>query len=530
MKIKYILTFGFLWYNIVAAELVPVSTAIARKPIHIPVKTLAREGSAIDQAFSNKQRRLERGYIQHSSNNSSTPDVLLYNDFGQIYLAEISVGTPPQNFTVIVDTQSSDLWIPSIQCDSRMCRNHTFNSSASSTFQPFNKTIPYGYYYGSNSINGSYARDTITIGGLVVHNQPFVLASRVDPDLIAHDARHRQKYKGKASVEGVLGLGFPNMIQSDEIKDNQNLSDPLLYRLAKENLIPERVFSIETFATTRDLAVVGRSLEGWTGELTLGGVNPDRFSGDVLYASVPAVSLDNNITTPPEHALWLVQTVSFGVSEMSNKTDSIDNNKNSTDNSTVSLIPATAKYTMIDTGTSMSYIGSYYAKQMLQAISGNKDGFELDTDTGCYLLDCGLIHSGKQIEINLIQRQEEEQQRSQTAVRNYTATATTTMRNTKKLRVTIPVKNLIQPQHVGEYITGKDDTCIFSLCSWPSISEEEEDDEYVKNDKTDDKDTDVPLFIFGDSVLRSIYLVFDSERSQVGFASPVGSNTTVSLV
>lgn len=88
------------------------------------------------------------------------------------YFADISIGTPPQNFTVVPDTGSSNLWVYSKKCYAVPCWYHTtYDAKSSSTYVKDGEK--FDITYGSGSIGGTVSKDTVVFGDSIATDFGF---------------------------------------------------------------------------------------------------------------------------------------------------------------------------------------------------------------------------------------------------------------------------------------------------------------------------------------------------------------------
>lgn len=96
------------------------------------------------------------------------------------YFGQISLGTPPQSFSVMFDTGSSDLWVPGFSC--RTCGQHRpFNRPLSTTFRETGESFT--GLYGSGDSFGVIGEDVITMGSYSVPDLAFAVITNETGDI-----------------------------------------------------------------------------------------------------------------------------------------------------------------------------------------------------------------------------------------------------------------------------------------------------------------------------------------------------------
>ncbi|KAG5222528.1 cyprosin [Salix suchowensis] len=213
-----------------------------------PVESISKEHGGVPAA-SKKYYHLGE---------SETDIVSLKNYLDAQYYGEIAIGTPPQTFTVIFDTGSSNLWVPSSKCYfSLACYFHSKYKSSASTTYVKNGTSA-AIHYGTGSISGFFSEDNVQVGDIVVKNQDFIEATK-EPGVTFLAAK----------FDGLLGLGFQEISVGKAV--------PVWYNMVNQGLVKEPVFSFW----------LNRNVEGEEGgEIVFGGVDPNHYKGEHTYVPV----------------------------------------------------------------------------------------------------------------------------------------------------------------------------------------------------------------------------------------------------
>ncbi|CAB1341508.1 unnamed protein product [Coregonus sp. 'balchen'] len=253
--------------SITIALLIAHSSAIIRIPLH-KTRSMRRLMSDNGMSFEQLQDMAKTVGVAGAVTPPSVPATTqrpkvpverLTNFMDAQYYGVISIGTPPQDFTVLFDTGSSNLWVPSIHCsflDIACWLHHRYNSKKSSTYVQNGTT--FSIQYGRGSLSGFISGDTVSLAGMQVAGQQFGEAVK-QPGITFAVAR----------FDGVLGMGYPT-ISVDKIT-------PVFDTAMAAKLLPQNIFS---FYISRDpLAAVG-------GELMLGGTDPLHYTGDLHYVNV----------------------------------------------------------------------------------------------------------------------------------------------------------------------------------------------------------------------------------------------------
>jgi len=166
-----------------------------------------------------------------------------------------------QDFKVIFDTGSSNVWVPGKACGFLTCWLHPrYDETKSKTYEKDGRE--YKVQYGSGPVEGFFSKDTVSVGNIDVKGQLFAEVSKVSfgPLNIAFAA-------GK--FDGLLGLGFKSISPYQIPTPFESMVD--------QTLINEPVFA---FYLQQDASEQG--------ELLFGGIDQKHYTGE--FVDVPLIS------------------------------------------------------------------------------------------------------------------------------------------------------------------------------------------------------------------------------------------------
>ncbi|KAJ6447755.1 aspartic peptidase domain-containing protein [Mycena vitilis] len=295
------------------------------------------------------------------------------------YLTEITVGG--QNFTVVVDTGSSDIWLvkKGFSCfnltgapeSAATCAfgSEGFDPTASTTFQTFPNVI-FNTTYGSNEfVSGPVGFDTVSVGSLTVTKQEIGT-----PDIAG--------WEGDGVSSGILGLAYPfntrvfNTTDSTQVSVAKHIPyDPFFFSAVNQH-DASPFFSL---ALNRGVLNVNSTEDPNLGFIAFGGTPPVNLSNTTVTVPVQGYSITGNDTVPiaepsnSKDAVYLFYTVDAQAYVFPGSTAVVTASNN----------------TILDSGTTLNLVPAQVA-EAYNAQFVPKATF--NTQLGQYIVACNASH------------------------------------------------------------------------------------------------------------------------------------------
>lgn len=185
------------------------------------------------------------------------------------YYGKVAIGTPKQLFSVVFDTGSGNLLVPSSNCLDSACQSHRkFDSTLSSTsieiassHEPLKAVGKTGQRdsvtitFGTGEMTGIFVRDHVCIGTICAIAN-FITATKESDDPF-----------NLVPFDGVLGLALPQLAE--------DTSFSLVDSMVKAGVLKKNLFSVY-FAK-------GETSQS---EITFGDIRQERIASEIIWAPI----------------------------------------------------------------------------------------------------------------------------------------------------------------------------------------------------------------------------------------------------
>ncbi|KAF8418591.1 aspartic peptidase domain-containing protein [Tirmania nivea] len=189
------------------------------------------------------------------SNTLPTDDSMaVHQDGGDFaYFSEVGFGPNNKTFLLVIDTGSSDTWVPSSSCTTQACRQHeSYGPDDSNTLIIEDRT--FDIRYGTGNVEGVVVRDDASFAGFRV-NIEFGLSTVISSDFV------------NLPIDGIMGLGFPEASQQG--------ASTIMDVLVQAKLIGSRMFSV----------ALSRASDGLNdGVVHFGRIEKSYYTGVITYS------------------------------------------------------------------------------------------------------------------------------------------------------------------------------------------------------------------------------------------------------